>query len=110
MSTSMSSSASINLERQVELMSPRTNSKATMRLNLKDLSPYVPSLLLEQLQSIGCYSYNSNSLVIQSQASRKQADNVQECHNKLKELIVKACKSAIRGETTPAQIARVKDL
>lgn len=91
-------------------MSPRTNSKATLRVNLKDLSPYVPSLLLEQLHFIPYYSRNSNSLVIQSQASRKQLHNIQECHNKLKGLVIEACKRTIRGEKTPAQVARVKAL
>ena len=94
----------------LKLMSYRTNSKATLRVTLKDLSPYVPKLLLEQLYTVSCYARNTNSLVFQGQASRKQSDNIQECLEKLRGVLMAACKSVIRGETTPAQVERAKNL
>ena len=88
----------------------RTNSKATLRLSLGDLFPLVPTLLHRQLQVSRYYAPRSNSLVIQADTSRKQADNVHECFRKLEDLVVTAGKSAVRGETTPNQLAKVKKL
>ena len=86
----------------------RTNSKATLRLKLKDLLPLVPDLLHERLRSSRYYALRSDSLVIQSDGSRKQASNVQECHDKLQEVILEAGKSTIRGETAPEKLAKLK--
>ncbi|MCJ1475137.1 hypothetical protein MMC13_003797 [Lambiella insularis] len=88
----------------------KTNSKATLRLSLKDLLPIVPSLLHQQLQMSRYYAPRSDSIVIQSDTNRKQADNVQECYKKLEDLLLATGKTVVRGETTLAQLARVKKL
>ena len=46
--------------------------------------------------------------MIQADGSRKQADNVQDCLNKLHDLIVSAGKSVVRGEVSPEQLAKIK--
>ena len=79
-------------------------------MDLKDLLPLVPSLLHEQIRASRHYASNSDSLVIQADSNRKQTGNIEECFKKLEELIVEAGKKAVRGETTPAQVARVKSL
>ena len=90
------------------LMPSRTNSKATLRLSLKDLLPPLPKLLHDQLQASRYYASRSNSLVIQADSSRKQTENAQDCYRKLQDLLLAAGRSAVRGETTPAQVAKVK--
>ena len=86
----------------------RTNSKATLRLKLKDLLPLVPDLLHDRLRASRYYALRSDSLVIQSDGSRKQASNIQKCHDKLQEVILEAGKSTIRGETAPEKLAKLK--
>lgn len=88
----------------------RTNSKATLRLSLKDLLPLIPSLFHEQLRSSRYYAERSDALIIQADGSRRQTDNVQECHNKLEDLLMTVGRHVVRGESTPSQIAKVKRL
>ncbi|KAL9122962.1 MAG: hypothetical protein Q9187_000487 [Circinaria calcarea] len=87
-----------------------TNSKATLRLSMKDLLPLIPGLFHEQLRSSRYYAERSNALVIQADGSRRQTDNIQECHKKLEDLLLTVGRNAVRGESTPSQIAKVKKL
>ena len=52
----------------------------------------------------------SQSLVIQSDESRKQAANVDSCYDKLYELLQSTAKEVIPGETSPEQRDRVQKL
>ena len=88
----------------------RTNSKATARFQWKDLSSLVPRILHQQLRKSQYYAPNSESLVIQADSSRKQRDNVDQCFQILRDLIITAGKIAVKGETSPEQEARVKGL
>jgi len=86
----------------------RVNSKATLKISLSSLRPLIPSILWPIiLESPYC---KSDSVVIQSDDSRKQQDNVKTCHTKLHSLIVQAGKDSVPGETSQAQMARVKNL
>lgn len=88
----------------------RTNSKATARFQWKDLSSMVPRILHQYLRKSQYYAPNSESLVIQADSSRKQRDNVDQCFQILRDLIITAGKVAVKGETSPEQAARVKGL
>ena len=74
------------------------------------LLPLVPSLLHEQLQKSRYCASKSNSLLLSSDSGRKQADNLRECFDKLQDLLATAGRNAIKGETSPAQVAKVKNL
>ncbi|MCJ1471299.1 hypothetical protein MMC07_009947 [Pseudocyphellaria aurata] len=87
----------------------KVNSKATVRFQMKDLTPIIPAILYAQLLASKYYAANSHSLVIHADGSRKQADNVHECFKKLW-LLIEAGKTAVKGETSPEQVARVKNL
>ncbi|KAI9707126.1 MAG: hypothetical protein M1836_000086 [Candelina mexicana] len=52
----------------------------------------------------------SDSLVIQADSSRRQADNVQECFKKLHNMILDIGRSVLPGETSAQQKGRVKRL
>ena len=86
------------------------NSKATIRLKFSDLLPLVPNILHPELQNSRYYAEKSDSLVIQADGSRKQAENVQGCFDKLEDLVKLAGRSAVRGETTSKQASKVKML
>ncbi|KAL1635431.1 hypothetical protein SLS58_010294 [Diplodia intermedia] len=88
----------------------KVSSKATLRVPLDALLPILPTLLHQEIRSSRYYAANSNALVIQSDDSRKQTDNVHACYRKLHQLIVDAGKSAVPGETSEEQKERVRKL
>ena len=88
----------------------RVNSKATARFFMKDLYSCIPKILHEHLRKSRYYAEKSEALIFQADESRKQSENTQECFRKLKELILAAGKTTIKGETSPAKKARLKSL
>ncbi len=95
---------------QCLLISYRTNSKATVRLAIKDLSHLTPSFFHEALAASQYYAAKSEALIVQADSSRKQSDNVEECFRKLYQNIMQICRSTIKGETSPDQVRKVKKL
>lgn len=77
---------------------------------MSELLAATPAILHSPLRASKYFAGKSNSLVIQADGSRRQADNVQECFQKLKLLIESAGKSVIMGETTPEKMAKVRQL
>lgn len=88
----------------------RVNSKATLRIHTKDFLHSVPKILHPDIEASRFYAANSKSLVIQGDGSRDRTKNVQECYKKLHALFIAAGRSSVRGETSPAQIEKVKKL
>lgn len=86
------------------------NSKATLKVPLQSLLPLVPALLHPLLRSSRYLAERSQTLVIQSEESRKQAANVESCYDKLHQLLKSTAKEAIPGETSPEQRDRVHKL
>lgn len=92
-------------------MPSRVNSKATLRIHTKDFLHMVPKILHSEIEGSRYYAQNSKSLVIQGDGSRSRTDNMQECYKKLHALIVATGRSStVRGETSQAQIEKVKGL
>lgn len=89
---------------------PRSNSKATLRVSVKDLESIVPNLVHTQLQASRFYAKNSESLIIQSDTSRSATANAEDCFSKLDQEVIAGARKAIQGATSPAQAARVKNL
>lgn len=77
---------------------------------LAPLLRIVPSALHSEIRSSRFLAARSDSLVIQSDESRKQSQNAELCFKKLKDLLAAAGKVAIPGETSPEQQKKVKDL
>lgn len=92
------------------LAMPRVNSKATLKVPLESLIPLVPRVLHPQLRASRYITSKSQTLVIQSDESRKQASNVESCYEKLFQLLEAAAKSSIPGETSQQQKDRVRNL
>ena len=92
------------------LTSGRVNSKATLRLRTVDFLPLVPKLLHGEILHSRYYAPNTESIVIQSDENRKQVENIKTCYQKLHHLVVGAGSCCVRGETSQAQIERVKAL
>ncbi|KAI9373692.1 hypothetical protein BJX61DRAFT_532927 [Aspergillus egyptiacus] len=88
----------------------KVNSKATLKVPLDSLLPLVPRLLHSPLQTSRYYAARTNSLVIQSDESRKQAANVDACYDKLRQLLETTAKDLIPGETSAEQRERVRKL
>ena len=88
----------------------RTNSKATVRLPARDLLPLIPTMLHAPLRASKHYASRSDSIVVQSDSSRKQGENVEECFHKLHQLIVHIGETKIPGETSLQQVNRVRKL
>ena len=88
----------------------RVNSKATLRIHMKDFFPMIPKILHPDIKGSRYYAANSKSLVIQGDASRNRNENIQECYKKLHTTIMAAGRATVRGETSPAQVEKVKNL
>ena len=86
------------------------NSKATLRLPLSALLPLLPDLLHAPIHGSRFHASKSDAIIIQSDGSRKQADNVADCFRKLHRLILDAARHVIPGQTSISQKDRVKTL
>lgn len=95
---------------QCLLTSYRTNSKATVRLATKDLSHLTPSIFHKALAASQYHAAKSEALIVQADSSRKQSDNVEECFRKLYQNIMQICRSMVKGETSPDQVRKVREL
>ncbi|KAJ6020690.1 hypothetical protein N7540_006194 [Penicillium herquei] len=101
---------SYNIDRANGGVFRRVNTKATLKVPWTNLFPLVPSLLHSQLRTSRYASERSQTLVIQSDESRKQASNVDACFDKLHQLLEDAAKAVIPGETSAEQKDRVQKL
>lgn len=72
--------------------------------------PLVPKILHPDIEKSRYYAESSKSLVIHADGSRDRTNNVQECHKKLHALIMASGRGSVRGETSPAQVEKVKNL
>ncbi|KAF2150896.1 hypothetical protein K461DRAFT_184686 [Myriangium duriaei CBS 260.36] len=88
----------------------KVNSKATLKVPLSSLRPVIPKLLWSTIATSRYCSDRGQELVIQSDDSRKQQENVQKCLLKLNDLIAQAGRDNVPGETSDAQRSRVKNL
>lgn len=70
----------------------------------------IPPLLHPFILTSRYHAPKSNDLVIQSDDSRKQADNANACFRKLHELIVAAGREVVPGETSEEQRKKVEGL
>ena len=86
------------------------SSKATLRIRTSSLLPLLPTLLRPAILSSRYHAAKSSDIVIQADDSRKQNDNVNACYRKLQELIAEAGREAVPGETSAAQVEKVKGL
>lgn len=77
---------------------------------MEDFLRLIPKILHPDIEASRYYAENSKSLVIQGHGSRDRTANVQECHRKLHALIIAAGRTSVRGETSPAQAEKVKNL
>lgn len=91
-------------------MENRVNSKATLKVPLASLLPLVPRLLHAHLRASRYASDRSQTLVIQSDESRKQSNNVDACYERLYLLLESTAKEVIPGETSQEQKDRVHKL
>ena len=66
----------------------RVSSKATLRLPTSSILPLLPPILREPLLSSRYHAPKSDSLIIQADDSRKQADNANACFRRLHSLIL----------------------
>ena len=88
----------------------RVNSKATLKVSLSSLLNLIPTLLHSEVRLSRYVAERTNTLVIQSDDSRKQSENVEACFSKLQWLLEAAAKTVIPGETSESQRERVKML
>ena len=84
----------------------RVNSKATLRLPLKDLLPLIPALLHRPILESRYHAQKSGTLVIQADGSRKQKENAENCTSKLVELFRDESRDVVKGATTSEKAQR----
>ncbi|KAF2085426.1 peptidyl-tRNA hydrolase domain-containing protein [Saccharata proteae CBS 121410] len=88
----------------------KVSSKATLRITLSQLLPLLPRLLHSEVVKSRYCTTKTSDVVIQSDDSRKQNDNVQSSLAKLHRMIAEAGEKVVPGETSDAQKERVKNL
>ena len=81
-----------------------------IRVPFESLLPLVPRVLHPPLLSSRYTTQRTQSLVIQSDDSRKRAANVESCFEKLYQLLRTSAEDTIPGETSPDQKDRVRKL
>lgn len=90
--------------------SHRTNSKATLKLDLKSLLKEVPLPLHQSIRRSPYCTTKSDCIVISSDDSRKQGDNARSCKIKLNNLIIEAGRSSVPRETSDVKRLRVRTM
>ncbi|OOF96643.1 hypothetical protein ASPCADRAFT_129715, partial [Aspergillus carbonarius ITEM 5010] len=88
----------------------KVNSKATLRVSLESLLPLVPQVLHSPLLASRYVAARNQSLVIQSEESRRQTANLESCYDKLHQLLKSLADDNIPGETSQEQRDRVQRL
>ena len=86
------------------------NSKAQLRVSLDQLLPILPTVLHDGIRKSTYYAGKTNSLLIQSDDSRKQTANKETCYRKLNDLIVNVYNQSVPGVTSEEQKEKVKKL
>jgi peptidyl-tRNA hydrolase ICT1 len=94
----------------VILIRPRVNSKATLRVPVAALLPYIPAVIHSAIRECNYYAKKSDDLVFQNDENRHQSLNTKACHNLLLELLKKLTEDRVPGEASEAQKAKVSDL
>ncbi|KAK5081361.1 hypothetical protein LTR05_008156 [Lithohypha guttulata] len=88
----------------------KVNSKAQLRVSLDQLLPLLPSVLHDGIRKSPHYAARTNSLLIQSDESRKQLANKETCYSKLQSLVEEVYQKSVPGETSAEQHEHVKKL
>lgn len=88
----------------------RVNSKATLKIPLQSILDLVPAVLHSSLRDSPFYAAKSQAFVIQSDDSRRQAENAERCYAKLYNSLTNMAQSRIPGETSEAQKGKVSKL
>lgn len=88
----------------------KVNSKAQLRVSLDQLLPILPTVLHNGIRKSTYYAGKTNSLLIQSDDSRKQTANRDTCYRKLNDLIMDVYNQSVPGETSEEQKEKVKKL
>ncbi|KAF9048856.1 RF-1 domain-containing protein [Panaeolus papilionaceus] len=86
----------------------KVNTKATLRCSID--SPWIPRWSLPHLKNTPHYAPSSHSLLITSSVHRSQAQNIDECLEKLRDLIIVAASAPIQKATSPEQKKKVEEL
>ncbi|KAF8903707.1 RF-1 domain-containing protein [Gymnopilus junonius] len=85
----------------------KVNTKATVRCSVNDT--WIPRWAHPALMKNPHYVASTHSILITSTAHRSQSQNIDECLQKLHNLIMFAASSAIKKETSAAQKKKVAD-
>ncbi|KAM5445936.1 hypothetical protein MaudCBS49596_007005 [Microsporum audouinii] len=88
----------------------KVNSKATIKVPMSSLLPLIPKILHPSIRLSRYYAENSQALVIQSDDSRKQSQNLNACFDKLTDMVAEVGRAVIPGETSPEQKRKVEKL
>jgi len=88
----------------------KVNTKATIKVPFSALLPLVPPILHPRLRASRYAAERSDALVIQSDESRRQSNNVDTCFEKLHQLLEVTAKTVIPGETSWGKRERVQKL
>ncbi|KAL7269407.1 hypothetical protein RUND412_007937 [Rhizina undulata] len=86
----------------------KINSKATLRLSLRDNAGFMPNFILQKVRENSNYLTKNDEIVIQSDNFRTQSQNVDECFRRLHDSI-RGC-IQLPGETSPEQKKHVTKL
>ncbi|KAF2263521.1 hypothetical protein CC78DRAFT_581412 [Lojkania enalia] len=88
----------------------KVNSKATLKVLVENLVPYLPPPIYSAVQSLRYITPRSDTIVIQSDESRDRKANANACWAKLRQAVQEAGRAAIPGETSKEQAQHVKNL
>ncbi|KAK9898392.1 hypothetical protein P389DRAFT_33322 [Cystobasidium minutum MCA 4210] len=88
----------------------KVNTKATIRLDLGRAKRWLPEHALEELRDSSIYAKSSDSVVLSSMRHRTQAENTQDCLEKLEDTLISAVESGLQGETSHDKREHVKTL
>lgn len=86
----------------------RTNSKASVRLALKDMLHWTPRIFHERMPESNYYYPKSEAFIVKSDSSRNQRANVRECFRKLHQNLVEICQTVVTKGASAEQVRKVE--
>ncbi|CAH7666444.1 hypothetical protein BY996DRAFT_4587133 [Phakopsora pachyrhizi] len=88
----------------------KVNTKATLKLRIKDLRRSIPNYWIENLTKSHLYAPNSEMVIVQSSSTRSQSLNLRDCWAKIYQTFDSISKIGLIGETDQNKVKRISKL
>lgn len=89
---------------------PSSSTKATLHLDLDHKADFLPPIVLHKVRENSRHLTKHGAIVVQSDESRTQHENLDHCFHRLYTIIAACVRQDLPGETTPEKHKHVIEL